>query len=133
MIASSVSRNFNDVDFDVITFIPQTEKEKENRGYNQCEMLASAVAQTMNLPCKPLLRKLYETDRQHNLLKVERSGNIFGVFDVCDKASVEDKNILIIDDIKTSGATLNECAKMLVLNNAKSVYCAVIAVAENPK
>lgn len=133
MIASSTKRHFKDIDFDVITFIPQTEKEKEKRGYNQGEILADSVAEFMNLPCKSLLWKLYETERQHNLLKFERSGNIFGVFDVCDKTEVEGKNILLIDDIKTSGATLDECAKMLMINNAKAVYCAVIAVAENPK
>lgn len=133
MIASAVNRNLKSVSFDVVTFIPQTAKEKEKRGYNQGEILANSVAGIMNLPCKPLLKKLYETERQHNLLKVERSGNIFGVFNVSDKAFVDGKSVLIIDDIKTSGATLNECAKMLVLNNAKSVYCAVIAVAENPK
>ena len=133
MVASAVNRNLKNESFDVVTFIPQTAKEKEKRGYNQGETLANSVAEIINLPCKPLLRKLYETERQHNLLKVERSGNIFGVFDVCDKASVDGKSILLIDDIKTSGATLNECAKMLVLNNAKSVFCAVIAVAENPK
>lgn len=128
MMAASIKKSFGDVQFDVVTFIPQTRAEAENRTYNQSQRLAEEVGRLLNVPVKPLLIKLYETERQHSLHLIERSGNVFGVFDVCNKKMTTNKKILLIDDIKTSGRTINECAKMLRLHGAESVYCAVIAV-----
>ncbi len=130
MIAASVKKSFPDENFDIITFIPQTKKEATKRGYNQGELLATEVGKLLAIPTEPLLVKLYETERQHSLPFLSRSGNVFGTFDVCNKALVKDKKILLIDDIKTSGSTLNECSKMLRLYEAQSVHCAVIAVSE---
>ena len=129
MIVASVKEAFADINFDVITFVPQTQSESEDRMYNQGELLATAVGEKMNIPVIPLLVKIYETERQRDLLHFEKSGNVFGVFECCNKKMTEGKNILLIDDIKTSGHTINECAKMLHLYDAASVYCAVIAVA----
>ncbi len=128
MVADAVSKNFAHEKFDVITFIPQTEKEMKQREYNQGQLLAEKTGEILGIPTVPLLVKLYETERQHNLPHIERSGNIFGVFDVCNTEMTENKKILLIDDINTSGRTVNECAKMLHLNNADSVHCAVLAI-----
>lgn len=128
-VASCILDDFSAVRFDVITFIPQTDRERAFRGYNQGERLARAVGERLKIDVKPLLVKLYETQRQHTLPWYRRSGNIFGVFECADCSSVSGKTILLIDDIKTSGRTLNECAKMLHLADAAAVYCAVIAVA----
>ena len=130
MIAASVNKAFPQENFDIITFIPQTEKESAKRGYNQGEILATEVGKRLNIPVMPLLVKIYDTERQHSLPYLSRSGNIFGAFDICNRDLVSNKKILLIDDIKTSGATLNECAKMLRLYEAQSVHCAVIAVAD---
>lgn len=128
-VASCVADDFAAVSIDVITFIPQTEQERALRGYNQDERLARAVGERLQIDVRPLLVKLYETQRQHTLPWFRRSGNIFGVFECADCAFVAGKTVLLIDDIKTSGRTLNECAKMLHLAGAEAVYCAVIAVA----
>lgn len=128
MIVAAMKEAFDDIKLDVITFIPQTQKETETRTYNQGEQLAVAVGDKINIPVIPLLVKLYETERQYNLPFISRSGNVFGVFDCCNKAMTEGKNVLLIDDVKTSGSSLNECAKMLHIYGAASVYCAVIAV-----
>ena len=129
MIVSAVNEAFEGIEFDLITFIPQTETERKSRTYNQCEQLASAIGEKTGIPVIRTLTKLYETERQHNLPLISRSGNVFGIFDCCNKNLIADKNILLIDDIKTSGNTINECAKMLHLSGAASVYCAVIAIA----
>lgn len=129
MVIGAIKETFGDMKFDVITFVPQTEKESEDRTYNQGELLATAVGEKMNIPVMPLLVKIYETERQRELEYFEKSGNVFGVFECCNKKMTEGKNILLIDDVKTSGHTINECAKMLHLYDAERVYCAVIAVA----
>lgn len=128
MITASIKESFGDIEFDVITFVPQTKKESEKRSYNQGEQLAVAVGKNINIPVTQLLVKIYETERQHDMHPSERSGNVFGVFKCCNKSMTEGKTILIIDDVKTSGNTINECAKMLHIYGAAKVYCAVIAV-----
>ncbi len=127
MIAASVKEKFHDVNFDYITFIPQTANEMTDRGYNQTELLADALGKKLNIPVATLLIKLFETKRQHNTPVLFKSGNVTGVFECVQPEKIKNRNILLIDDIKTSGNTLNECAKMLRLHDAASVYCAVIA------
>ena len=59
--------------------------------------------------------------------RLRRNGNVFGVFEPVDRFGVAGKTILIVDDIITTGSTLEECAKMLKLYDADSVYCAAVA------
>ena len=128
MMIAAMKGSYDDIKFDVITFIPQTRKETKDRSYNQSEQLALTLGNKMHIPVKSLLVKLYETERQRNLSFIKRSGNVFGVFDCCNRKMTDGKTILLIDDVKTSGKSLNECAKMLHLYGAAKVYCAVIAV-----
>ena len=127
-VVSCIKNDFDCIKFDIITFVPQTKAETDEKGSNQGEILASEVSKLMNIPSEPLLAKLFETKRQHDLPWYMKSGNIFGVFGCTDDAKVNGKTILLIDDIKTSGKTLNECAKVLRLNGAAAVYCAVIGL-----
>ncbi len=132
-IAKCVLTDFSSIKFDVITYIPQTAAEQEEKDFNQSEALATNIGKLLNIPAEKLIEKIFETSRQHDLPLYCRSGNVFGAFGCPDKEKVKGKTILIIDDIKTSGTTLNECAKVLQLNDAAEVYCAVIAIAKNKK
>lgn len=128
-VAQTVKKDFDAEKIDVITFIPQTSAEIDERKFNQGEALAEEVGKRLNLPVEPLLVKIFETNRQHNMPAYMKSGNVFGVFDCPDRSAVEGKTILLVDDIKTSGKTINECAKMLHLYGAAAVYCAVLSIA----
>ncbi|MCD7796675.1 MAG: hypothetical protein LUG95_03415 [Clostridiales bacterium] len=79
---------------------------------------------------KPLLVKVEHTKPQKKLSARRRKVNLYGAFDVIDKEYVEGKTILLIDDVKTTGSTLNECTKMLKIYGAKAVYCATLAIVE---
>lgn len=127
-VAECIKNDFDVEMFDIITFVPQTAKELSERGSNQSEKLADEISQLLNIPSKPLLIKLFETHHQHDMPWYLKSGNIFATFDCIDTQSIKNKNILLIDDIKTSGHTLNECAKVLHLSDAANVYCAVIGI-----
>lgn len=127
-IERSVRNDFDCHNIDVITFVPQTASETEEKRFNQCEALAVELGKRMDLPVEPLLVKLFETRRQHDLPWYMKSGNVFGVFGCSEPSTVEGKRILLVDDVKTSGTTLNECAKVLHLNSAEAVYCAVIGI-----
>ena len=133
MLAGKVRSVFGDICFDYIAYIPQTKAETEEKGFNQSEELARETGMVLDIPVGDFLVKLFETDRQHLLPLSDKKGNTFGVFDCVDTDNIRGKTILLIDDIKTSGSTINECAKMLMLYDADSVYCAVIAAAVSKK
>jgi predicted amidophosphoribosyltransferase len=74
-----------------------------------------------------VLTKITVTAPQKELKAVERSGNLLGVFDVCGEVS--GKTILLVDDVITTGTTLDECAKMLKIFGAEEVYAVTAAAA----
>lgn len=129
MIAEAIQNNFKDIKFDYITFVPLRKSRKRDRGYNQAECLAVDLSSIISVPCKDLLVKVKKTEIQHTLSLVYRLENVKGAFAIKlgEKMNVKNKNILLCDDIITSGSTLSECAKTLIENGAKSVYCCTIA------
>ncbi|HZJ78096.1 MAG TPA: phosphoribosyltransferase family protein [Clostridia bacterium] len=128
-MADKAKEIYSKIDFDIITFVPMTDKKQRKRGYNQSELLAKEISEHLNIAVENnVLIKIYENDLQHGLNAYLRSGNIIGVYDVTDRDLVKDKTILLCDDIKTTGETLNECAKMLIINGAAQVWCLVGAL-----
>lgn len=134
-MATVVRREFGKALPDVITFVPVTKRDQLARGYNQSELLAAALGKQLQIPVEPLLTKLYETKPQKMLSALFRSGNVFGVYDVCSERSLVGKTVLLTDDVLTTGCTLNECAKMLKLYGAETVWCVTASVrrAKNSK
>ena len=127
-MAESVKSDFKDIDFDMICYVPFSNGSKLTRKYNPSELLAKHLSKNLKIPLRPVLIKLYENENQRNLNMTERIGNVFGVFDVLDNADVKDKTILLVDDVKTTGATLSNCAWILKIRGAKNVYCATVAI-----
>ena len=78
---------------------------------------------------KPVLIKIKDTEAQHTLPRDKRKTNVAGVFGVNSEYSIKGKNILLIDDILTTGSTLNECIDVLYKNGAERVLCATYATA----
>ena len=125
----TVENRYSDVKFDLMASVPMTKKQMKKRGYNQSELLSQMISKKLGLEYNPdLLVKLYEISPQHTLKGKERYGNVFGVFDVSAPEAVKGKTVLLCDDIKTTGATLNECAKILKINGAAEVYCICAAM-----
>lgn len=132
-MAKCVVTRYEGYDFDFITYVPTTKKDVKNRGYNQAELLAKRLAEILDVPCENALVKKYETAPQHTLPEMKRSGNLLGVFDVDEKTDIEFKRVLLCDDVKTTGSTLNECAKTLLIGGAAEVFCVTAAITENEK
>ncbi len=124
---------YADINFDYVTYIPMNKKHQRKRGYNQGELLAREISQISNIPFgDQLLLKIYETDTQHQCGNpILRQGNVLGAFEVNSEFNVNGKTILLVDDVKTSGCTLNECSKMLYLNGADAVYCLTASLVKN--
>ncbi len=133
-MAETINQKFGDVKFDYIIGVPMTGKSVKARGYDQCALLAEGISKISGIEYIPgFLVKLYETKSQHGLSFYLRRGNLNGVFDVIDPLLVNNKTILLCDDVSTSGETLNECAKMLWLHGAKDVYCIACALTKSKK
>lgn len=110
---------------DLITFIPMPEQTKKKRGFNQSELLAKALSERTGKECMPLLYQYLPNAVQHELSSVGRSGNVLGVYEPLENSAdlFSGRRVLIVDDIMTTGSTLNEAAKTLMIFGAADVFC----------
>lgn len=113
---------------DIIVPVPLHWRRKLRRGYNQSYLLAGRV-KTEDTPVSTDLVRIRNTQQQWDLTPPQRRRNVRGAFAVRKGHPFKDRAVLLVDDISTSGATLNECAKTLKSAGAKKVYAAVIATA----
>lgn len=117
--------------FDMVIPVPISNNTRKTRGYNQSFLLAGPVAEALQLPLhEDILLKKKETEKQMNLSRTQRLCNVVDAYTVQKKDVVLNKRILLIDDIFTTGATLNECAKTLLSNGAESCSALCAAVVD---
>jgi len=113
---------------DFIVPVPLHRRSRLKRGFNQSELLAREMAKLCNMKVeKHNLVKIKNTRSQVNLSKEEREANVKGVFRVCNPVIFRGKNIILIDDVCTTGATMSECARVLKSCDAAGVRGIVIA------
>jgi len=107
---------------DIVTSVPLGLVRLAERGYNQATLLARPIALYKNLPFSTnLLSRVRETQTQVGLTIKERQENMDDAFKAVSEQA-EGKNILVVDDVATSGATINACAKALLAAGALKVY-----------
>ncbi|HEY59107.1 MAG TPA: ComF family protein [Anaerolineae bacterium] len=112
---------------DIIIPVPLSEKRKRSRGYNQASRLAKPIAKSLMKPFLPEgLIKEKETKSQVGLSFEERKKNVTGAFSA-NSDIVNSRNILLVDDVITTGATLQACAMSLKKAGAVRVYGITIA------
>ncbi len=100
---------------DYIIPVPIHPKKRILRGFNQAEVFADGLSETMHSPVETtVLQKIKMTETQTKMSRLERMRNTEDVFHVTDPSLFSDKNILIVDDVMTSGATLESCANVLL-------------------
>lgn len=105
---------------DFIAYVPSNFEKIKHRGYNHSRFLAEEISKYSNKPLFDDLKKVKNTKSQHFLSMEERSRNLKNAFLV--EANLENKKILLIDDIHTSGSTIDECYKVLKNANCKFVW-----------
>lgn len=107
--------------FDLVTAVPLHRVRQRERGYNQSELLGRALAERLNLPfSQPVLRHV-NTRSQTNLSRQARLDNLEGAFSLARKAAVAGKRIIVVDDVFTTGTTVNEVARVLKAGGASRV------------
>lgn len=120
--------------FDVLTWVPISRRRKLRRGYDQVELLAKAVGRELQIPLVRCLRKIRHNPAQSGLSgQAERQANVLGVYRAVDPEAFRGKRVLILDDVITTGATLSECARVLLTAGAGEVHGAAIASARHDK
>jgi len=124
---SKTVNNAWDTQFDIVTWVPLSRKRLRRRGYDQAFLLAKVVSENLNIPLARTLNKVKDVKKQSLVYSVdERRANVAGAYCAIDGVA-ENKNVLIVDDIITTGETVSECARMLLMDGAKKVYCITAA------
>tara|TARA_Y100000294_G_scaffold7281_1_gene7142 strand:+ start:1323 stop:2174 length:852 start_codon:yes stop_codon:yes gene_type:complete len=113
---------------DIIIYVPLHKKKLRTRGFDQAFLIAKEISKLSNVPLKAdFLFKEIETIPQAALKKQIRKNNLKGVFAVRNRNSLEGKNVLLVDDVITTGTTVNECSKILKQNGANRVEVFTLA------
>lgn len=132
-MAECVNKDFAHIDFDFICYIPFSTMQIAERSYNQSELLAEELSKILEIPVKNALVKLFDVKTQHDMAIMQRKGNVHGVYDVKNGFDVKGKTVLLVDDIMTTGETLNNCALIMKIRGAEKVYCITAALTAKKK
>ena len=117
----------SELQFDLISFVPMTKKALKNRGYNQSEFLSNYLSRFLNIKVICNLIKTQETKDQIGLSGEQRWANMEKCFKIEKNEFIKNKNILLIDDVITTGATAFQCAHTLKENGANNICILTIA------
>ena len=116
--------------YDTIIPVPISRKRRALRGYNQSELIVKEIANFTNLKEESdCLFKIKNVIEQSKLNKEERQKNIQGVYELRNKEKLYKNKILLVDDIYTTGSTVNECSK--VLRGAKPKQIGIFTIAKD--
>ena len=116
------------MEYDIISWVPLSDKRERSRGYDQAMLLALATALELDDVAVETLKKPHDVKAQSELGdKEERSANISGAYIVPDPEIITDKRVLLVDDVVTTCSTLDECARVLLSAGASGVLCAALA------
>lgn len=127
-IAEMVKYDFKGIEFDYIVSVPPRIKKFNESNYDQASELARAVSLKLSVPyLKGIMKQTVKIQKQSSMSYAGRLENVKGKFAVTKPSYIKDKTILVIDDVCTSGATLNECGRVLKSSGAYRVYAATLA------
>jgi ComF family protein len=120
-----------DKEFDLIIPVPLHISKLKKRGYNQSDTFAKGLSEEMKIEWnQKVLIKNTASDTQTKKKRLERWENVEKVFSVMDKDMITGKRILLVDDVVTTGSTLEACAQVLIDNGCKEISIAAIASAQ---
>ena len=131
MLGNSIVEKKTDWKIDIILPVPLHALKKAERGFNQSFYIAKGIRQVTNFPVsQSILKRARYTESQTKKNLIERAENMSEAFTVRNAKKINEKNILLVDDVITTGATIRECGKILLTSGAANIYAASIAIAE---
>lgn len=124
-------QTISDWNIDLIIPVPLHHLKKAERGYNQSHYIAKGLSKTLIIPTKEKsLKRIRYTESQTLKNITDRELNVKNAITVKNKKRVKGKNILLVDDVITTGATISECARQLLKCGAKKIYAISVAIAD---
>ncbi len=128
LLLACVQAEFPDQPFDFVTAVPLYPARRRDRGFNQSAVLGAALARRLRLPFREgCIRRVRPTATQTGLTASLRTANVCGAFRVGFFARLAGQRILLVDDVMTTGATVNAGAKVLKKGGAASVHVVTVA------
>jgi len=118
---------------DIITYVPMSRKKQGARGYNQSLLIGRALSLTAGVPFADLLKEKGNSAAQRGLGYTGRFINVIDRYIPVGNTKFHGKTVLIVDDVFTTGATVNECARQLLMAGAKQVFSLTVARADLKK
>lgn len=129
-LGREIGKEISQIDhqLDYIIPVPLHPKKQQLRGYNQSTFIATGISEILKIPySETILIRNTDTSSQTRKSKYERWENVSEIFSVTSQKEVNGKNFLLVDDVITTGSTLESCAHQLLSKGANSVAIAVIA------
>lgn len=118
-------------DIDCIVAVPLHPSRERKRGFNQSSLIAGGMAVALNLPfIENVLKRKEASGTQTNKHRYDRWENVAGIFDVCNPGAIKGKHVLLVDDVITTGSTIEACVSELLKTTGVKVSVAAIASAE---
>lgn len=123
--ADLVKMLYGDIKFDAVMCVPTVLRSKMKRGFDHVEIITKEVSELLNIPfINGVLKVRDMRTPQHKAIFAERLENVQGKYYTVKR--IDKDRVLLFDDISTTGATLDECAKELMFAGVKEVYCVVV-------
>jgi len=118
------------INIDALIPLPLFPSKEKKRGYNQAKILCDGIAEIMNLPVlSNVIIRPQHTETQTKKGRIERWKNIEGKFKLVDPSAIQNKHLLLIDDVVTTGATLEACGNELLLPGNVKLSVATLCIA----
>ncbi len=127
LLEGCILAHYADIKFDAITGVPLHVRRRRSRTYNQAALLGRSLARRLKLPYIEALTRVRPTSSQTALSAVARKRNVRGAFAVRDPGVAPARRWLLVDDVMTTGATLNEASRALLAVGADWVGAATVA------
>jgi competence protein ComFC len=125
LLSEQIKKDLDSKKIDLITSIPLSKEKIKLRGFNQSELLAKEISNNLNKPYKEIFERVKNTKAQFSLSSEQRKDNLKDAF-IVTYENIKDKNILIIDDIFTTGATIQEVS-LLLMSYTNKIYVGTLA------
>lgn len=127
MLVNIISEDFSEYHFDSVVPVPMSEQSRRKRGYNQAEIIASEISEKLGIPIADnLLVKQDTVSSQHYLNRTDRMKNISAI-KLKHRLNLAGRNIILCDDVITTGSTVNRCAQLLKASGAGTILLAAAA------
>lgn len=127
-LEAAVRTHYDPAEIDGVAFVPMHPLKKRERGFNQAEVLAVELAGRLGKPLAPrAVRRVRQTPTQTRLTVPQRAANVRDAFEPRGNLALQGRRILLVDDVMTTGATVNECSRALKAGGAAAVRVVTVA------